>query len=438
LIDIIEFFGRRIEGDTAMKQGVRFFSILILIIFVLAAQGLGDTVLLHNGDRLIGAVNNRYFALQSPYGQLIIRNDFLKRLSLPDSRWLDAKLQTINNDLFSGTILNKDIQFQPPTGDSEILDIRDVRLIVLDTGDPSYPIITTIFTTQSNDRFSGKLTYSELRLEADFATTTYQVQDLNRIEFSGDEKTEVRVLLTNGDIIEGVLQRDDILIEPDSLSRLIIPKSGLRSVQFKARKLVLKEYDRMPAAEKDGDGDGLPNYLDNCPDTPLDIAVDDYGCSAKPITSGMSTPADNAKKGHQPDMDGDGVFDPLDRCLQRPVSASVDQKGCWTAPQILFDVDSAEIKPAYYPALKAIISVLKTNPGLKIEIQGKTDNTGPEIYNQMLSEKRARAVKESMVGQGIDPRRLEAVGYGATKNVAANGNDASRALNRRIDFVPVN
>jgi outer membrane protein OmpA-like peptidoglycan-associated protein len=421
-----------------MKQGITFFSILILIIFVLAAQGIGDTVLLHNGDRLIGAVHNSYFALQSPYGQLIIRNDFLKRISLPDSRWLDAKLQTINNDLFSGTILNKDIQFQPPTGASETLDIRDVRLIVLDTGDPSYPIITTIFTTQNNDRFSGKLIKSDLRLEADFTTTTYQVQDFNRIEFSGDEKKEVRVLLVNGDIIEGVLQRDDILIEPDSFSRLIIDKSGLSSVQFNARKMVLKEYNRMPATEKDGDGDGLPNYLDNCPDTPWDRAVDDYGCSVKPIASGMSTPADNAKTGHQPDMDGDGVFDPLDRCLQTPISANVDQKGCWAAPEILFDFDSTEIKPAYYPALDVIIRVLDKNPGLKIEIQGKTDNIGPEIYNQMLSENRARAVKESMVGKGVDPQRLKAVGYGPTKNVASNENDASRSLNRRIDFVPLN
>jgi OOP family OmpA-OmpF porin len=75
---------------------------------------------------------------------------------------------------------------------------------------------------------------------------------------------------------------------------------------------------------------------------------------------------------------------------------------------------------------------------LKIEIQGKTDNIGPEIYNQMLSENRARAVKESMVGKGVDPQRLKAVGYGPTKNVASNENDASRSLNRRIDFVPLN
>ncbi len=420
-----------------MKPGITFVSILFLTIFVLAAQGLGDTVWLHNGDRLIGSVQDSYFSLQSPYGQLIIRNDFLKRISLSPSRLLDAKLQTINNDLFSGTILNKDIQFQPQSGDSEILEIRDVKLIMLDTSGPSYAIITTIFSTQNNDRFSGKLIYSDLRLEVDFATTTYQAQDFNRIEFTGDEKKEVRVLLTNGDVIEGILKHDDILIEPDSLSRLTIDKYELGSIQFKARKMVLKEYHNLPAIEKDGDGDSLPNYLDNCPDTTWDSPVDDYGCSVKPIAIGITTPGQEDKKGDQLDRDGDGVPDPLDRCLQTPVSAKVNANGCWSAPEILFDFDSAEIKPGFHPALDVIIGVLKKNPGLKIEIQGKTDNTGPEIHNQMLSEKRARAVKESIVGQGIDPQRLKAVGYGTTRNVAANENDAGRALNRRIDFVPL-
>ena len=251
-----------------MKQCITFFSILILNIFILAAQGQADTVLLHNGDRLIGTVQNSYFALQSPYGQIVIKNDFLKRISLSDSQLLDAKLQTINNDLFNGTILNEDIQIQLQTGTSETLEIRDIKLIMLNTSGPSYPILTTIFTTQNNDRFSGKLINSDLRLEADFMTTTYQAKDFNRIEFTGDEKKDVKVLLTNGDIIEGLLKLDEILIGPDSSSRLNIDKSGLSSVQFNARKMVLKQYDSLATTEKDGDGDGVPDNLDNCPDTP--------------------------------------------------------------------------------------------------------------------------------------------------------------------------
>ena len=414
-----------------MRQCITFFSILILTIFVWTAPGQGDTVLLHNGDRLIGTVQNSYFALQSPYGQIIIKNDFLKKISLSDSQLLAAKLQTINNDLFNGTILNEDIQIELQSGTSETLECRDVKLITLDTSGPSYPILTTIFTTQNNDRFSGKLINTDLRLEAEYMTKTYQAKDFNRIAFTGDKKKEVKVLLANGDIIEGVLKLDDILIGPDSLSRLTIAKSGLSSVQFNARKMVLMEYDRLPATEKDGDGDGAPDPLDKCPDTPWGSEVDEIGCSKGPVVTRLIGKKDSL------DGDNDGVLSPLDNCPQTPLTADVDEKGCWATPDILFDFDSAMIKPQYYPALEVIIAVLKKNPDLKIEIQGKTDNIGPDSYNQMLSEKRALAVKESMVDKGIGPQRLKAVGYGATKNIASNENDAGRALNRRIDLVPI-
>ena len=145
-----------------------------------------------------------------------------------------------------------------------------------------------------------------------------------------------------------------------------------------------------------------------------------------------------SKKSDSLDADNDGVLDPLDKCPQTPQTADVDEKGCWAPPDILFDFDSTEIKPRYHSALEVIIAVLKKNPGIKIEIQGHTDNTGPESYNQMLSEKRALAVKEYIVNKGIESDRIKAVGFGATQNVASNENDAGRALNRRIDFVPIN
>ncbi len=416
-----------------MKQCITFFSILILNIFVLAAQGQADTVLLHNGDRLIGTVQNSYFALQSPYGQIVIKNNFLKRISLSDSQLLDAKLQTINNDLFNGTILNEDIQIQLQTGTSETLEIRDIKLIMLDTSGPSYPILTTIFTTQNNDRFSGKLINSDLRLEADFMTTTYQTKDFNRIEFTGDEKKDVKVLLTKGDIIEGLLKLNEILIGPDSSSRLTIDKSGLSSIQFNARKMVLKQYDSLAATEKDGDGDGVPDHLDNCPDTPWGSKVDETGCPKELVATRLIH-----KKSDSLDVDNDGVLDPLDKCPQTPETAEVDENGCWATPDILFDFDSDSIKPQYYTALEVIVGVLERNPGVKVEIQGSTDNTGPESYNQMLSEKRARAVKEFLVSKGIEPQRLKAVGFGATQNIASNENDAGRALNRKAGFVPLN
>ena len=239
--------------------------------------------------------------------------------------------------------------------------------------------------------------------------------------------------MTNGDLVEGRLKLDDFMIAPDSLAGLAIPKSELSSIQFNARKMVIKEYDHLPTAEKDGDDDGIPDQADKCPHTPWGAEVDDTGCAKEPVATRLVR-----KKTDALDTDGDGVLDPLDKCPQTPQTAVVDENGCWATPDILFDFDSAEIKPRYHSTLEVIIAVLRRNPGLKIEIQGNTDNVGPESYNQMLSEKRALAVKEFMVAKGVEPARLAAVGFGATRNVASNENNTGRALNRRIDFVPIN
>jgi len=418
-----------------MKQCLQVVALMAITILVCAAPGYADTLLLHNGDRLIGIVQDRYVALQGPYGQIVINKEFLKRISLPENQDREAKLQTVNNDLFNGTILNDAIHIQLQTATTERIDVRDIKLIMLDTSGPSQPILTTIFITQNNDRFSGKLINAELPLEADFMTTTYPPTDINRIDFTGEAPKEVRVLLTNGDLVEGRLKLDDFMIAPDSLAGLAIPKSELSSIQFNARKMVIKEYDHLPAAEKDGDGDGIPDQADKCPHTPWGAKVDDTGCAKEPVATRLVR-----KKTDALDTDGDGVLDPLDKCPQTPQTAVVDENGCWATPDILFDFDfdSAEIKPRYHSTLEVIIAVLRRNPGLKIEIQGNTDNVGPESYNQMLSEKRALAVKEFMVAKGVEPARLAAVGFGATRNVASNENNTGRALNRRIDFVPLN
>lgn len=415
-----------------MRQCRKIIPVLILAILVCALQSQADTILLHSGDRLIGTVQNKYLAVQIPYGQIVINNDFLKRVSLPNSQEREVKLQTINNDLFSGIILNDDIQIELQTGAIETLEIRTVKLITLDTSGPSYPITTTIFTTQNNDRFSGKLLNLGLRLQADFTTATFAPEDINRIEFTGDADKEIRVLMSNGEIFEGKLKVNDLLIAPDSLTRQIADKSEFSSIQFNASKMVLKEFDSLPDSDKDGDGDGVADHLDRCPNTPWGSKVDSIGCPKGPVAAQLTR-----KKADRLDADKDGVLDPLDKCPQTPRTAAVDEKGCWATAEILFDFDSAIIKPQFHPALADVITVLQNNPDLKIEIQGNTDNTGPESYNKMLSEKRAQAVKEYMISKGIASDRLKAVGFGASRNVASNENEAGRALNRRIDFVPI-
>jgi len=138
------------------------------------------------------------------------------------------------------------------------------------------------------------------------------------------------------------------------------------------------------------------------------------------------------------DSDKDGVPDNLDQCPNTPMGATVDARGCWTyAAVVLFDINSAEVKSEAFPMLTEAVLIMKKNPDLKVEIDGHTDNTGTAAYNMALSEKRAEAVKDHLVTRGVDPKRLTTKGFGFTKPAASNDTKAGRSKNRRVEFTPV-
>jgi len=178
----------------------------------------------------------------------------------------------------------------------------------------------------------------------------------------------------------------------------------------------------------DSDGDGVWDHLDECPNTPKGVRVDEKGCPIpvpKPAAAGPL------------DIDGDGVYDDKDECKATPKGARVDERGCWVVSDIRFDFDKADIKSQYYPDLDEVVVVLKKNPLLNIVVEGHTDSVGSEEYNQSLSEKRALSVKEYFVMKGIESHRMNAMGYGESRPVASNETEAGMAKNRRVQLTPV-
>ena len=138
------------------------------------------------------------------------------------------------------------------------------------------------------------------------------------------------------------------------------------------------------------------------------------------------------------DTDKDGVPDNLDQCPNTPLGATVDARGCWTyAAKVLFDTNSAKVKSEAYQMLTEAVVIMKKNPDLKVEVDGHADSTGTAAYNMTLSEKRAEAVKKYFVDQGIDPERLTTKGFGITKPAAGNDTKEGRAKNRRVELTPV-
>lgn len=102
---------------------------------------------------------------------------------------------------------------------------------------------------------------------------------------------------------------------------------------------------------------------------------------------------------------------------------------------INFDSDSDRIKDESKPTLDKIVAILKAKPGWKITIEGHTDSTSTPQHNQDLSERRAKAVSNYLQAVGIQPSRLETIGFGDSKPVASNDSELGRSQNRRVELI---
>jgi outer membrane protein OmpA-like peptidoglycan-associated protein len=102
---------------------------------------------------------------------------------------------------------------------------------------------------------------------------------------------------------------------------------------------------------------------------------------------------------------------------------------------VLFDVDKAELKSGAREKLARIAGILSAHPDLKMEIEGHTDSTGSDEYNQSLSERRAASVRTYLNQQGIGQAIVATAGYGESRPVATNGTAAGRQQNRRVELI---
>ena len=202
----------------------------------------------------------------------------------------------------------------------------------------------------------------------------------------------------------------------------------------------------------DRDGDGVADNKDNCPDVAGLKSLS--GC---PDADGDGVADGDDKCPNQagpaanngcpwPDSDGDGVLDKDDQCPNE--AGTVANNGC---PEIVlpteevqnqlteyartinFNTGKSSFKEATYPTLQAIAAILNEYPKADFTIEGHTDSTGSNATNQLLSEKRANAVMDYLVNNGIAGARLTAVGFGEGSPIASNNTRSGRAANRRVE-----
>ena len=102
---------------------------------------------------------------------------------------------------------------------------------------------------------------------------------------------------------------------------------------------------------------------------------------------------------------------------------------------IFFDIDEAELLPHSHIELQKLLQLLQTYPNMIIEISGHTDIDGNDEYNLQLSTRRAKAVVEYLISEGISPHRTLYNGYGRSRPIAENNTAEGKQLNRRVEFL---
>lgn len=101
---------------------------------------------------------------------------------------------------------------------------------------------------------------------------------------------------------------------------------------------------------------------------------------------------------------------------------------------VTFAVDSTAIASSFHPVLVDVAKVLNRYEKTTLLIEGHTDSTGDANYNQRLSENRALAVRNHLISNGVDQRRVTTIGYGESMPIADNNTAEGRQLNRRVEL----
>jgi outer membrane protein OmpA-like peptidoglycan-associated protein len=101
---------------------------------------------------------------------------------------------------------------------------------------------------------------------------------------------------------------------------------------------------------------------------------------------------------------------------------------------VFFDIGKSIVKKDSYAELDRLVDLMKKLTNLRVELSGHTDNTGSEVLNTRLSQKRAEAVVEYLISKGISKEKLTAKGYGSSEPIDSNETSEGRQNNRRTEF----
>ena len=158
------------------------------------------------------------------------------------------------------------------------------------------------------------------------------------------------------------------------------------------------------------------------------------GAKTRALTGATSGTAAGGIAGYQIDAYMDKQEQELKSAMAASEAASIrrthDVLTATFRSEYLFDFDASTLKPGAYSEIGRVADVLNRYPQTTIRVEGHTDSKGSQAYNQTLSEKRALAVKSALTQSGVDPTRIQTVGFGESQPISSDD-----AMNRRVVIV---
>ena len=165
--------------------------------------------------------------------------------------------------------------------------------------------------------------------------------------------------------------------------------------------------------------------------------IDRLGLAAFLLLAGSGALERRASADDEPPVDGvwmDRRFTPAEIAADGELKELKRRVAKGELPDVRFELDSEEIAPESYKFLQTVADLMLKTPSIKLRIDAHTCSLGSEAHNLRLSRRRAQAVKNYLVQQGVPPPSIHSKGWGSARPIADNSTEEGRRRNRRVEF----
>jgi peptidoglycan-associated lipoprotein len=158
------------------------------------------------------------------------------------------------------------------------------------------------------------------------------------------------------------------------------------------------------------------------------------GCPKKPTTA-PDTDTGSAVAGQAGSATEGAMGAGVGEARPLPGASGAEAAALAAGRVVYFDFDSSDIRPEYASLIAAQARRLVASPGLRVRLEGHTDERGSREYNVALGERRAQAVRRALLLQGVADAQVVTISYGEERPAAEGGDEAAYQKNRRVEFV---